>query len=134
MLPLKPSLACCFLISAILLRPAGCLAELVIGTVVRVDRAGEILTLRPMDGGNTTSLRVRIRSPLPVCVRPGNIIRVWGAFGPDGQLFTATDIRGAGRGAGNDPTGVRFRLQRSIGRRQHPAGRPMHRGSGGRMR
>ncbi|WP_456386434.1 hypothetical protein [Desulfolithobacter sp.] len=112
----------------ILIPPLPCLAEMLIGTVVHVDRDHHAFTLKPESSDGET-VTVRADSALPGCVTPGETIRIWGAFTADGTRFEASDIRGMRGRFRNDPTGVRSRLERGLG---WGFGRGGHRGGGGR--
>ena len=86
--------------------------------VMQVTDPDVAVVVKPAAGFVGPCRRDRI---FPGCVRPGNMIRVWGEFAKSqanskageqerGQrIFLATDIRGGG---GGDPTGVRFRIGR----------------------
>lgn len=100
------------------------------GEILAVDKENMQITLRP--GGSTADAvaEITVRLPakimfsgqsakmrLPGCVVPGNRVRVWGKASIESWQFTATDIRGCGGDACNDPTGVRIRLFRhQVGR------------------
>ncbi|HEB50467.1 MAG TPA: hypothetical protein ENI89_07650 [Desulfobulbus sp.] len=131
--PVLRRIAAGLLAAAMLLLPAFGMAEMITGTVLAVSDNGRQVTLRLTDTSAPRTLLVVATGTLPPCARPGNIIRVWGTFVPGGKRFTATDIRGPGHGHRPDPTGVRYRLERSLDRGYRSV-RPPHAGGRGRMR
>ncbi len=133
-LPVPSTLAGWVVAGALMLLPAISHAGMVTGTVLSVEPERQQLTLRLTGGKEEQVIRVQVAGPLPACARPGGTIRVWGSFGPGGRTFSATDVRGPGHGFRNDPTGVRFRLERSLDRNPGRPARPAHRGRRGRMR
>ncbi len=112
----------------ILITPVPGRAEMLIGTVVHVDRAHHSFTLKPESGDGET-VTVQADTTLPGCVTPGETIRIWGTFTGNGTRFEASDVRGMRGRFRNDPTGVRSRLERGLGR---GFGRGGPRGGGGR--
>lgn len=112
----------------VLITPVPGRAEMLMGTVVHVDRTHQSFTLKPESGGGET-ITVQADTALPGCVTPGEMIRVWGTFTGKGARFEASDVRGMRGRFRNDPTGVRSRLERGLGR---GFGRGGHRGGGGR--
>ncbi len=113
------------LVGMIFLIPTRGQAEMLTGTILSIDSNGRQVTLRLDNEPVPRTLLVMVTGPLPACARPGNIIRVWGTFAPGAKYFSATGIRGPGHGARNDPTGVRFRLERSMGRGYRHPGRTL---------
>lgn len=92
----------------LILAPAIAGAEMVSGTVLSVDREQGVIILRT---DSQQALRVHTDiSPLPRRMIAGKRIRIWGAYEPGINRFTATDIRGPGKSPHHDPTGVRARI------------------------
>lgn len=101
-------------------------AEMLVGTVLSIEKQEFTVRIRP--GVTTTKaydeLRVvpvlkstREHSPkssLPPCVRVGKTVRLYGQFNDRMDVFLAKEIRGMGGGRKHrhDPTGVRGRLGR----------------------
>ena len=83
-------------------------AEMISGTVLRVDRDRAKIDLLLAGDREIT---IHSAAPLPRRLRAGRTIRAWGEYSTD-KVFQATDIRGPGRHHGHDPTGVRQRLHR----------------------
>ncbi|WP_457574040.1 hypothetical protein [Desulfolithobacter sp.] len=112
----------------VLITPVPGRAEMLKGTVVHVDRTRHSFTLKP-EAGSGETITVQADTALPGCVTPGETIRAWGTFTGKGTRFEASDIRGTRGRFSNDPTGVRSRLERGLGR---GFGRGGHGGRGGR--
>lgn len=119
------------LISSILWTKTGVCQDFFSGKVLRVDRDRRELTVEPRHGeklfgdlAGKKQVLVRIAENnnlpkneagtfLPLCVAPGNTIRLWGVkVAGEQPFFVATDIRGCRGGVCDDPTGVRIRLQK----------------------
>ncbi len=131
MAPVCHLLAVLILFSSVLWTKPGVCQTFFSGMVLRVDRDRRELTVEPRHGqklfadlAGKEQVLVRIaennnlpkngaETSLPLCVSPGNRIRLWGVMVEGEQpFFEATDIRGCRGGVCGDPTGVRFRLQR----------------------
>jgi hypothetical protein len=98
-------------------------AEVVLGTVVAVDRDQGRVTLKVIDSsgnGNSNgqngakSVTVMVSADkIPDGLTAGDTVRVWGEYSGNGGgvTFRASAIRKRGSAnSGNDPTGVRSRL------------------------
>ena len=95
----------------LILTPAFAGAEMMAGTVLSVDREQGVFVLRT---DSQQDLRVHTDiSPLPRRMVKGKRIRIWGAYEPGSNRFTATDIRGPGKNLHHDQTGVRARITKS---------------------
>ena len=56
------------------------------------------------------------KSVFPECIKTGDQIRVWGAWGNNKQnILLAHDIKGCKGGGCSDPTGIMLRLKRLLG-------------------
>ncbi len=106
----------------------GIAMDFVMGRVLAVDRSLQQFVLSPLDpsdlkrsqldveleGKKNLAYVVRLAetselSFLPPCVKEGELIRVWGVYHPEQNIFEAVDICGI-RGWNKDKSGVRKRL------------------------
>ena len=104
--------------------------DVLLGRIVSIDRQAGAMVLTP--SGEDRRITVHF-SPdnLPVFVREGSLVRVWGAFDSHGtDLFQASSIRNGSIGTGHDPTGVRGRI--GNGWRRQGGGFSGRGGGGGR--
>lgn len=114
-------------------------SDVLLGTVVAVDRSQGRITLRVIDtsgggGGQSSpeSLTV-ITDPekIPGNLSAGDTVRVWGDYASGGRAtFRADAIQKSGAGGGADPTGVRSRLGQRGGQGSGQGG---GQGAGGRQ-
>lgn len=107
-------------------------AEILLGTVVSVDREQQQIVLQvEAENDRQREITVQATGALPACTVAGTTMRVWGAFESEKKIFfTATDFRGPGGWSGHDPTGVHSRLHRyTSGRKQRLSNRPHRRRS-----
>ncbi len=87
--------------------------QLIIGTVVSVDRDSSKVTLKVPGAQGEPSREVVITVSegwIPWGVRPGRTARAWGRMGKQGLSFSATAVR---PGIGADRTGIRSRLRKN---------------------
>jgi len=94
-------------------------SEVLLGTVVAVDRNQGRITLRVIDtsgggGGESSPESLTIVTDpekIPGSLSSGDTVRVWGNYAAGGKAtFRADTIQKSGAGSGADPTGVRSRL------------------------
>lgn len=111
-------------------------SEVLLGTVVAVDRSQGRITLRVIDtsggGGSQSSPEsltiVTDPEKIPGSLSSGDTVRVWGDYASGGRAtFRADAIQKSGAGGGADPTGVRSRLG------QRGGGQGGGQGAGGRQ-
>jgi len=91
--------------------------------VLSLDQASGKISARMLEGSRegvenkeTTEIIVKMTSDtFPKGLRSGDIIRVWGGFSGNSQIFLASDMSSAVTGGKKDPTGVRRRLGKGRG-------------------
>jgi hypothetical protein len=82
--------------------------------------------------GNPKEITMQISGSMPEYMSPGRTVRIWGEYiGGNTNAFKVVHIRGAGgRGGMSDPTGVRSRLWKGMGK-GGSRGKMRGRGAGG---